>query len=131
MKRLYRSRTEKIIGGVCGGIAEYLDTDPTIVRLVAVLLILLAGSAILAYLIAWIVIPEKPEEATGSPQEGQESKSERKDNRQLLAWVLLVIGVLWLSQSLFTTWIHVIPHPGRIVVPLLLVIVSMVILLRK
>ncbi|NSW76672.1 MAG: PspC domain-containing protein, partial [Candidatus Atribacteria bacterium] len=44
MKRLYRSRKERILGGVCGGIAEYLETDPAIVRLIAVLLILLAGS---------------------------------------------------------------------------------------
>ena len=58
-KRLYRSKKERIIGGVCGGIAEYLDTDPTIVRLIWILGSLIWGAGILAYLIAWIIIPEK------------------------------------------------------------------------
>ncbi len=131
MRRLYRSRSEKILGGVCGGIAEYLDTDPTVVRLIAVLLILLAGSAILAYLVAWIIIPEKPQETSNSFQEIQESKSERKDNQQLLAWVLLIIAILWLAQALFIPWIRFVPYPGRIVVPLLLVVLGMLILLKK
>ncbi len=56
-KRLYRSDSEKMIGGVCGGIAEYFKIDPVIVRLVAVALIFVNGIGILAYLIGWIVIP--------------------------------------------------------------------------
>ncbi len=59
-KRLYRSRDERMIAGVCGGIATYFGIDPTVVRLLAVAAILLAGSAILAYLIAWIIVPEEP-----------------------------------------------------------------------
>jgi len=58
-KRLHRSKKERIIGGVCGGIAEHLNTDPTIIRLIWVLGSLLWGAGILAYLIAWIIIPEK------------------------------------------------------------------------
>ena len=57
-KRLYRSRTDKVIGGVCGGLAEYFDVDPTLVRLLVVLLFLAGGIGVLAYLIAWIVIPK-------------------------------------------------------------------------
>lgn len=60
-KRLTLSRTDKKIAGVCGGFAEYLDLDPTLVRLVWVMLVLLAGWGILAYLIAWIVVPVAPE----------------------------------------------------------------------
>jgi phage shock protein PspC (stress-responsive transcriptional regulator) len=56
-KRLYRSSTEKMIGGVCGGIAEYFEIDPVIVRLIAVALIFVNGIGLLAYLIGWIVIP--------------------------------------------------------------------------
>lgn len=59
-KRLYKSKREKMICGVCGGIAEYFDLDPTIVRLIAVALIIGAGSGLLAYLIAAFVIPENP-----------------------------------------------------------------------
>lgn len=60
VKRLYRSRRERMIGGVCGGLAEYLDTDPTIIRLALALSVLLGGAGILAYLIMWIIIPEEP-----------------------------------------------------------------------
>lgn len=59
-KRLYRSESERMIAGVCGGIAEYFDIDPVIVRLIAVALIFVQGIGLLAYLIAWIVIPEAP-----------------------------------------------------------------------
>lgn len=58
--KLYRSRSDRMLGGVCGGIAQHFGLDPTIVRLIAVAAIFLAGSAILAYLVAWIVIPEEP-----------------------------------------------------------------------
>lgn len=60
-KRLYRSSKDRIIGGVCGGIAEYFNTDPTIVRLLFVLLLLASfGTAVFGYLIAWVIIPRNP-----------------------------------------------------------------------
>ncbi len=60
-KRLYRSRKEKILGGVCGGIAEYFNIDPILVRMAAVLLALISmGAAIVVYIIMWIVVPERP-----------------------------------------------------------------------
>lgn len=59
-KRLYRSRTDKVLGGVCGGFAEYFDVDPTLIRLFWVLLIFVNGVGILAYIIAWIIMPQKP-----------------------------------------------------------------------
>ena len=60
IKRLYRSRNDKILGGVCAGIAEYLEIDPVVVRLLWVILTLLSmGLGIVAYIIAWIIIPEE------------------------------------------------------------------------
>ncbi|NTV24318.1 MAG: PspC domain-containing protein [Nanoarchaeota archaeon] len=59
MKRLYRSRKERMLFGVCGGIAEYFNVDPTIVRLLWVLFILAGGTGILAYIIAAVIVPEK------------------------------------------------------------------------
>lgn len=59
VKKLYLSDKDKKIAGVCGGIAEYLGVDSTIVRLVWVLLALAYGFGILAYLIAWLVIPKR------------------------------------------------------------------------
>ncbi len=61
IKRLYRSRKDKVLGGVCGGIAEYLDVDPVVVRLIwAIATLISMGFGIIAYIIAWIVIPEEP-----------------------------------------------------------------------
>lgn len=59
-KRLYRSKRESMICGVCGGIAEYFDVDPTLIRLGAVILIFGWGSGLLAYLVAAIIIPKNP-----------------------------------------------------------------------
>ena len=60
-KKLYRSRTDKKICGVCGGLASYLNMDATIVRLIAVILTLAGCSGVLIYLICALVIPEEPE----------------------------------------------------------------------
>ena len=59
-KKLYKSRENRMIDGVCGGIAEYLNIDPTIVRLGWVIFSLAGGSGVLAYIIALIIIPENP-----------------------------------------------------------------------
>ena len=57
-KRLSRS-DDKMIGGVCAGLAEYLDIDPTIVRIVWVLMVLFAGFGILLYVILWLIMPKQ------------------------------------------------------------------------
>jgi phage shock protein C len=61
-KKLYRSLKDRKIAGVCGGIGEYFDTDPTLIRLLAVAFVLAGGSGILAYILAWIIVPEAPAE---------------------------------------------------------------------
>jgi phage shock protein C len=58
-RRLHRSVRDCKIGGVCGGLAEYWDMDPTVVRVIAAVLIFLPPPVILAYFIAWIVIPKE------------------------------------------------------------------------
>ena len=60
-KRLYRSGDNKVIAGVCGGIGEYLNVDPVIVRLIWAVSVLFYGTGILLYIIAWIIIPRNPE----------------------------------------------------------------------
>lgn len=60
-QRLYKSNREKMIDGVCGGVAEYFNIDPTLVRLAWILFCAMGGSGILAYLVAAIVIPRSPE----------------------------------------------------------------------
>ena len=58
-KKLYRSK-KKILAGVCGGIAEYLNMDPTIIRVIWVVLSLAYGVGILAYIVCWLLIPRQP-----------------------------------------------------------------------
>jgi len=58
-RRLYRSR-DKILGGVCGGMAEYFDTDPSILRIIAAILLVFGGVGFLIYIIMWIVVPLEP-----------------------------------------------------------------------
>ncbi|NLA58527.1 MAG: PspC domain-containing protein [Firmicutes bacterium] len=65
MNKLYRSRTNRVLGGVAGGLGDYFRVDPVVVRLIFVLLALAEGNAVLLYLIAWLIIPEEP----GEPEE--------------------------------------------------------------
>ena len=60
MKKLYRSRNNRMIAGICAGLGDYFDLDPTLVRLGLVALVLVGGTGLLAYLIGWIIIPEEP-----------------------------------------------------------------------
>lgn len=60
MKKLYRSTKDKMLGGICGGISEYFDVDPSLIRLISVLLLLLNGAAFIVYILAWIIIPKEP-----------------------------------------------------------------------
>ncbi len=60
-KRLYKSNENKMLDGVCGGIGEYFGMDPTLIRLAWVLFCALGGSGVIAYLLAAIIIPRRPE----------------------------------------------------------------------
>ena len=93
-KKLYRSVTDKMIGGVCGGLAEYFAIDPVIVRLIFVLAVIFGGSGILAYIILWIIIPQKPfiitPYSTNAPsgdsqQSAEEKKSENSESKMNFA----------------------------------------------
>ena len=59
--RLYRSESDRMLGGVCGGIAEVYDFDPSLVRIITLIFVLSAGSGLLAYLAAWLIIPTESE----------------------------------------------------------------------
>ena len=66
-RKLMRSRTNRKIAGVCAGFAEYFDLDVTVVRVVWLIVALFGGGGILAYIIAWIVMPEEPEYIQEAP----------------------------------------------------------------
>ena len=103
--RLLRSRDDRMIGGVAGGIAHHLGIDPVVVRLVFVVLALAGGGGILAYFIAWIVIPEVPAEGPPpAPRAGP--------NTSVFAGLVLVaLGGLLLADQLLTvfSWRYVGP----------------------
>lgn len=61
-KKLYRSNKDKIIAGVCAGLAEYFDLDVTLVRIIFVVIVLAGGAGVLAYIILWILVPVNPGE---------------------------------------------------------------------
>jgi phage shock protein C len=68
-RRLYRSRTDTVLGGVAAGLANYLNADPVLVRIAwAILVPITSGAALLAYVVAWIVIPEEPVSDPSSDQ---------------------------------------------------------------
>jgi phage shock protein C len=124
--RLTRSRDRKL-AGVAGGIAEYFGLDPTVVRLLWVVVgVLSAGSAVIGYLLLWLVVPEG--ETAGSSA-GQPASADDNTSRILLA-VLLVAGALIVAgaaaASLFATgWAM-----ARTLWPLLLLALVIIVLVR-
>jgi phage shock protein C len=92
-KKLYKSRKNKMIGGVCGGLAEYLNMDPTIVRVIAAILCLVKGLGLLVYLVMCIVMPYNDEDfseddtenlksANINPDEEKKSSSKKADEEK-------------------------------------------------
>jgi phage shock protein C len=68
MKKLYRSQKDKKIAGVCAGLAEYFNIDPTIVRIIFIILLLPGGfPGLIPYLILWAIIPVQPDDETPTP----------------------------------------------------------------
>ncbi len=101
-RRLYRSRRDRMLAGVCGGIAEYLEIDPILVRLVF-LALLFSGIGVLIYLVAWILIPEEPlEQESPPPREADEESLHRM--RRNTGILLIVVGGLLLIGELFPAW---------------------------
>jgi len=59
-KRVYRSRTDRVLGGVCSGLGKYFGIDPVLLRVIWAISFFVGGVGLLAYIIAWIIIPEEP-----------------------------------------------------------------------
>jgi phage shock protein C len=87
-KKLYRSRENRMIAGVCGGLGEYFEIDPTLIRLAVVFFSLWWGGGILLYLLAWFIIPEAPAPAEETPPQlprQEASGPETPSNRAMTA----------------------------------------------
>lgn len=115
MRRLYRSRTQRVIGGVCGGLGEYFNIDPALWRVAFVVLAFINGLGIIAYLAMWLVFPrqvpqEEPETAEKTAT-GQEAEPDEKieplfkPRAQRAFWLgvlLVILGLGWLFNNLYS-----------------------------
>ncbi|MDE4541493.1 PspC domain-containing protein [Thermoanaerobacterium sp. R66] len=133
-KRLYRSRNQVILGGVCGGIAEYFDIDVTIVRLIWALIALVGGSGVLLYIIAWIVVPENPYQqkdddynvGNNNDHEVERPKiSSGRKSSEVFGWILIALG-LFLLIRIFMPWFDL-----RIFWPVLLIAFGLLFIFKK
>lgn len=102
MKRLYRSESQKIIGGVCGGAGDYFDIDPIMIRLIWVILFFFGGIGLVAYLIAWIIIPieNSVTDSQGqSESENQKKESAGQNTKIILGILLILFGVFFFMKE--------------------------------
>jgi len=128
MKKLRRSRSDKYIFGVCGGLGEYLNIDSTIIRLVWFILALTSfGTFALAYLICGLVIPEDD----GYIHEDDGKGVERKDNSRTVVGIgLVILGAVLLGNIVFPWFSHTVRQAMRLW-PALLIILGLYILIKK
>ncbi len=138
MRRLYRSSEHKIIGGVCGGLGEHFDIDPTWIRLAFVILAITHGIGLIAYIIGWIVMPrqesvivvEKSAAEPGEPAEPTSGTTAKlnapsKAGSLLPGIILICIGALFLINETFW-WFSF-----RQVWPMVLIILGGVLIYRS
>jgi len=105
-KKLYRSETNRLIAGVCGGLAEYFETDPVLVRIIFLFLSLIGAGGIFLYLILWVMIPEKNEEHKNSAHDFAREVREHMNSshntvHSLLGIFIIMIGILLLVDQFF------------------------------
>jgi phage shock protein PspC (stress-responsive transcriptional regulator) len=130
VKKLHRSQNDKILAGVCGGLAEYFGLDSTLVRLFFILIVALGGSGILLYALLWLIMPktaggeaiiteERVKEFAGEVKERAEEIKKDWQNKQpekvpeeskggrgrVFGWVLLILGIAFLANNFMPYWV--------------------------
>jgi len=125
-KRLLKSQTNKIIAGVCGGLAEYFDVDPVIMRVLFVLLAFFGGTGFILYIACWIIIPKRLAFVDGQPP-GVQSRS--AGARKIFGAVLIFGGAVVLLANLgFFSFFHLWSVSWSFVFPILLILLGMAII---
>lgn len=127
-KRLYRSKSDRMIAGVCGGVAQYFGLDPILIRIIWALAFFVGGSGLIAYIVAWIVMPENPD-AEINP----EKKESKSDSTMIWGLVLIAIGGMLLFHRM--DWFGFYPHWGPwwfgdfdagMILPIILILVGII-----
>jgi phage shock protein C len=111
--RLFRSKTSRILGGVAGGLGEYLQIDPTIIRIAFMLITIFGGSGLILYLVLWLIVPTKDQ--SDNPDDyisdnikdfkaktrefGSTIQAQRGNTRYFLGLILLGLGVIFLMEN--------------------------------
>lgn len=145
MKKLQRSRTNRVFFGVCGGLAEYLGMDPVVMRLIFVLVTLFGGTGVVAYIIGVIIIPESPEEekAAGVTEDvnppslpvPEKVTSKRNDKgSEIIGIVLIVFGIFFLLRKIpwmdrYFDWISY--HFWSLLLPVILLVLGISLIMRS
>ncbi|EKD23132.1 MAG: phage shock protein C, PspC [uncultured bacterium] len=135
-KKLYRSKSDRIIAGICGGLSDYLDVDAVFFRLAFVLLMLAGGSGVLIYIIMFVIIPEEGE--APKPLDSKEYKENREKEIKNIATkhsgqgklvagvVLILLGIAFLTESYLPESFNF-----EKLWPLVLIIVGVTVLAKK
>ena len=105
MKKLYRSRKDAMVAGVCGGLAEYFGIDSAIVRLVFAVMIMAGGIGVLAYFLAWIIIPEGSNDEVSESYDSAETRKHMELSgdkiRMIVGFGFIGLGVLFFVNRIF------------------------------
>ncbi len=145
-KKLFRSQTDKIIAGVCGGLGKYLNIDPTIIRIAFVILAIINGAGLIVYIILALVIPKEGQdqrqpveqtikemadgikkEAVDMREKMQDQKSWFGEKRNVIGLIIVVVGIFALINVLFPMhWIS-----WNIFWPLVLVFIGFYIIIKR
>lgn len=128
IKKLFRSRKDRMLVGVCGGVAEYLNVEPILIRLAWVIMTLFAGIGILVYIAGAIIIPENPD------QEFSEKELAKNKNDKALLWgsILILVGIgLLLKQLGFFYYISLWHVPWQMIWAIFLIVIGIFLLYNR
>lgn len=135
-QKLYRSLTNKVFAGVCGGLAEYFDVDPVVIRILFVLMVLIGGTGIFLYIAAIFIIPKKPimlqypsvgQETADPPTPPISQKKEQTRNWFGIALVIIGVFLLLANMEVFHVF-NFLENTFEYVFPILLIIFGMAII---
>ncbi len=145
---IYRSEQNKFLGGVCGGLGEYFNIDPNIIRLIFILLTVFGGFGLIIYLILWVILPTQSQTSSGNDRlkenlndvkekvlefahdirgSVKEQSPTKPHNRNLIAYAAILLGILFLLNNFGFSYYFNLDRLW----PLLLILLGISIIFRK